>query len=839
MHSLTAEETDRAPTMRPPKVLVVDDEPQVLVALQDLLEDEFDVTVTDEPAHALRLAEQDPDIAVVISDQRMPHMTGTELLSKVRQHSSAARILCTGYADLQAVVRAVNDGKIFAYVTKPWDGADLRIKIHHAADYYRLNHELAYEKQLLNDLLTSIPDAIFFKDAQHRYIKVNHAFLRALQATEANVIGRRLSELMPGQQVAVDIEQLERLILEGAPPRRDDQHLRAPDGSTQSQSTTRAGIRSPEGHVIGLVGISQDITERLRAQDALRVSEERLRLAFLASNSGLFDWNLETGETLYSPTLSSFETPEATALGDFAALEARVHPDDLQRLRDALNAHLERRVPLRGLQLRVQDQSPDEYRWYEISAQAAWNGAGKPIRLVGATSDITERKEQATRAARLDYLALHDELTGLPNRALFATELGRQLNSSQAHEKKLAVVAVDIVRFRHVNETLGRRGGDQLLKEIANRLLAVARSSDLMARFDSNSFVIMVTAVDEESSTAHWVEQVLLPALQQPVAVEGTELSVSAKAGIALFPADGSTEDGLIANAEAALKQAKHSAQPYLFYAPTMNSRVAEKLRLETKLRRALANEEFLLFYQPKIDLRSGEMVGMEALIRWRDPEVGLVPPGAFIPVLEETELILQVGRWVLRRAARQVCEWLEQGGTVPRIAVNVSALQLAQRDFIATLDSMLSDYPQAVNGIDLELTESVLMDDFAGNVEKLRAAKERGLQVAIDDFGTGYSSLGYLSRLPLDALKVDRSFIDQMADDPQQMSIVTAIISLAHSIELKVIAEGVETATQAQLLRLLRCDQIQGYLMARPQPPEDIGKLLGRRFEIPKPGKS
>jgi EAL domain-containing protein (putative c-di-GMP-specific phosphodiesterase class I) len=351
--------------------------------------------------------------------------------------------------------------------------------------------------------------------------------------------------------------------------------------------------------------------------------------------------------------------------------------------------------------------------------------------------------------------------------------------------------------------------------------------------------MIVMTSVEHEASVAHWVEQSLLPALVQPLSIQGIELSLSAKAGLALFPSDGIAEDVLIANAEAALKQAKHSAQPYLFYAPSMNSRVAEKLRLETKLRRALANEEFLLFYQPKIDLKTGAMVGMEALIRWRDPEVGLVPPGSFIPVLEETQLILQVGRWVLQRAAQQISDWMEAGLTVPRIAVNLSALQLAQRDFVATVDSVVSRYPRAASSLDLELTESVLMDDLAGNIEKLRAAKERGLQIAIDDFGTGYSSLGYLSRLPLDALKIDRSFIDNMAEDPQQMSIVTAIISLAHSIDLKVIAEGVETPTQAQLLRLLRCDQIQGYLMARPQPAEDVVKLLGQTFEIPKAVKS
>jgi diguanylate cyclase (GGDEF)-like protein/PAS domain S-box-containing protein len=838
MSAAQRDHSDERKTAPPPRVLVVDDEPQVLVALQDLLEDEFQVTATDKPERALRIVEEDQDLAVVISDQRMPGMSGTELLSKVRDHSDAARILCTGYADLQAVVAAVNEGNIFAYVTKPWDGVDLRLKIHHAADHFRLNHALSYEKQLLDDLLSSIPDSIFFKDREHRYLRVNHAFLRALAATEEEVIGKRLADIWPDSELAEAMEAIERQILDGAPPQRDERHFRARDGSQLASSTTWAGIRSPQGEVLGLVGISQDITERLRAIEALRVSEERLRLAFQASNSGLFDWNLKTGETMYSASLAAFESRGAP-VEDFAALEARVHPDDLQRLRDALNAHLDRRTPLRGLELRARDQN-DEYRWFEISAQAAWNDAGKAVRLVGATSDITERKEHAARLARLDYLALHDELTGLPNRVRFSTELARQLGACQLHGEKLALVTINVVRFRHVNETLGRRGGDHMLRQIGSRVHDVVGASELVARLEGNSFGIVVTGVSEEAAVAQWVEQVLLPAVQQPVSIEDTELGVSAKAGIALFPSDGTSEDALLANAEAALKQAKHSAQPYLFYAPSMNSRVAEKMKLETKLRRALANEEFLLFYQPKIDLRSGEMVGMEALIRWRDPESGLIPPGVFIPVLEETELILQVGRWVLRRAAEQATSWLEAGLAVPRIAVNVSALQLAQRDFVGTLDAMLGSYPTGGAYVDLELTESVLMDDLAGNTEKLRAAKERGLQVAIDDFGTGYSSLGYLSRLPLDALKVDRSFIDNMADDPQQMSIVTAIISLAHSIELKVIAEGVETPTQAQLLRLLRCDQIQGYLLARPQPAEDLAHFLsGHRFEIPKPAKA
>lgn len=822
---------------RPPRVLVVDDEPQVLVALEDLLEGEFEVRTADRPDQALRIAEEDPDIAVVLSDQRMPGMTGDQLLTQLQHHSKATRILCTGYADLQAVVRSVNEGKIFAYVTKPWDGMDLRNKMHHAADYFRLNHELAHEKQLLSDLMQSIPDAIFFKDAQQRYTRVSPAFLQAFGLTAEGVLGKRISEIMPGDGIALDVEAREREILTDGQARRDVLHYRAPGGRLISSSTTRAAMLGADGKVTGLVGISQDISETIRAQEAMRLSEERLRLAFAASNSGLFDWNLETGETLYSVG-AIIEGVGETAVHDFAVLEERVHPEDAGTLRAALNAHFDQHAPLRGLELRVRS-ADGSYRWFEISAQAAWNPAGKPVRLVGAMLDVTERRESDNRLRHLDHLTRYDELTGLPNRALFTTELERELAASQARGERLAVMAVDVVRFRHVNESLGRRAGDAVIQEVARQLQQACRPNDLVARFQSDSFAVMRPGVEQETDAAHWLQQLGTRLAARPILVDGTELTISVKGGIAVHPSDANSADSLVAHAETALKQAKQSPHAYLFYAPSMNSRVSDKLRLETKLRRALANNEFLLYYQPKIALKSGELVGMEALIRWRDPEVGLVPPGNFIPLLEETELILPVGRWVLQRAAEQYTEWQQLGVPVPRIAVNVSALQLAQPNFVETLDAVLARYPAAAAGLDLELTESVLMDDLTGNIEKLSAAKARGLEVAIDDFGTGYSSLGYLSRLPLDALKVDRSFIDNMADDPQQMSIVTAIISLAHSIDLKVIAEGVETPQQAQLLRLLRCDQIQGYLMARPQPAEEVAKFFGKELEVPRPQKA
>ncbi len=263
-----------------------------------------------------------------------------------------------------------------------------------------------------------------------------------------------------------------------------------------------------------------------------------------------------------------------------------------------------------------------------------------------------------------------------------------------------------------------------------------------------------------------------------------------------------------------------------------MNGRVAERLSLETRLRKAIEQNEFLLHYQPKVELKTGRVVGLEALIRWAS-EGKLVPPVQFIPLLEETGLIVEVGTWVLEHAASQFAAWSARGLTPPRIAVNVSPLQLGHPDFVRCIEEVLRKQPLASTGLDLEITESVLMEDLNGNTHKLRLAKEAGLGVAIDDFGTGYSSLGYISRLPIDALKIDRSFVLRMTDDPQEMSIVTTIISLAHALDLKVIAEGVETALQAQLLRLLKCDQIQGYLVAKPQPAEDIEALLSMTFDL------
>jgi EAL domain-containing protein (putative c-di-GMP-specific phosphodiesterase class I) len=312
-----------------------------------------------------------------------------------------------------------------------------------------------------------------------------------------------------------------------------------------------------------------------------------------------------------------------------------------------------------------------------------------------------------------------------------------------------------------------------------------------------------------------------------PFQIDGRELTIFSRAGIAVFPYDGRDADTLFRNAEAAVAKARTSGERFAFYAPELNARVAERLDLESRLRRAVERREFVLYYQPKVDLKTGRIVGLEALMRWNDPDSGIVGPGRFIPILEETGLIIEVGRWALQEATATFADWRARGLNPPRIAVNVSAIQLQHPAFVAEFERICGPVPEAERGLDIEITESLLMEDITGAIGKMEALHRLGLEIAIDDFGTGYSSLAYINKLPIQMLKIDRSFVHGMTADSDGTSIVSSIIGLAQGLRLKVIAEGVETEEQKQLLTELRCDQIQGFLFGRPMPREAVEALL------------
>ncbi|MBI2748061.1 MAG: EAL domain-containing protein [Burkholderiales bacterium] len=446
--------------------------------------------------------------------------------------------------------------------------------------------------------------------------------------------------------------------------------------------------------------------------------------------------------------------------------------------------------------------------------------------LTELAGDLSFALDHLEKEAKLNYLAYYDSLTGLANRTLFHERLEQLIHAAASRQSKLALVFLDIERFKVINDTIGRAAADELLKQIVERFVHCSGGPDRLARISGDRFAVVIPEVSAEDEVARRIEQRRAECFGPPYHIAGTELRLSARIGIAIFPNDGSDADSLFRNAEAALKRAKETNERFLFYAQQMTERVSEKLALENKLRRALEKDEFVVEYQPKRDLETNHIAGLEGLIRWRSPDRGVVPPAQFIPLLEETGLIIEVGAWVLRRAVVDYGRWLAQGLAAPRVAVNVSAIQLRQRDFVDVVRSSI-EQGASPPGIDVEITESILMEDVNGNIRKLKEIRALGVNIAIDDFGTGYSSLGYLAKLPVQSVKIDRSFIVTMLNDPDSMTLVQTIISLAQSLRLKVVAEGVDAEEQAKFLRLLRCDEMQGYLFSRPLPFDGIAALL------------
>ncbi|TVT53175.1 MAG: EAL domain-containing protein [Sedimenticola thiotaurini] len=440
--------------------------------------------------------------------------------------------------------------------------------------------------------------------------------------------------------------------------------------------------------------------------------------------------------------------------------------------------------------------------------------------LTELASDIAFAIDHIDKQERLNYLAYYDVLTGLANRSLFLDRLTQYMHSAISSGHKLALGMIDVERFKNINDSLGRSAGDSLLIQVAEWLTQFVQDANLLARIDADHFVFVVPEIKTDNNLAMLVEKLLTAFQEHSFELNDAMFRISIKIGIAVFPDDGENIDTLYAYAEAALKKTKQSGNRYLFYTQRMTASVADRLGLENQLRRAIDNEEFVLYYQPKVNLMSGKVSSVEALIRWNDPLTGLVPPGRFIPILEETGLIFEVGRWALRQAVTDWLRWRNAGLQAVRIAVNVSALQLHNLNFIEELKEILSIDSDVADGVELEITESLIMQDIEHSTSCLEAVRALGIKIAIDDFGTGFSSLNYLSKLPVDTLKVDRSFVIEM-DTPEGLALVNTIIVMAHALKLNVVAEGVETEHQMRQLLSLNCDEMQGFLFSKPVPVE------------------
>jgi diguanylate cyclase (GGDEF)-like protein/PAS domain S-box-containing protein len=449
---------------------------------------------------------------------------------------------------------------------------------------------------------------------------------------------------------------------------------------------------------------------------------------------------------------------------------------------------------------------------------------GEVVEVVGSSIDITGRLKAEEENK---YLAYYDTLTDLPNRIMFNKHLNVYLNEAKHTRRMMAVILLDIDRFKNINDSLGHSIGDQLLQGVAERLKRCLSKDELVARMSGDEFILLLPHVDNQNQVIKKIHKII-KSFKQPLMFDDHEFYITISLGISQFPADGEEIDSLVKNAETAMYRAKEQGRNnYQLYSPAMNERAFEKLALENSLRKSLKRKEFFLHYQPRINLDTGQFISMEALIRWKHPDLGLVSPAEFIPLAEETGLIIPIGEWVLRTACAQNKEWQEAGLPPMRVAVNISARQFHLDNLIKTISNVLKETGLEPEFLELEITENSIMQDTELTVSLLHEIKEMGVKLSIDDFGTGYSSLGYLKSFPIDTLKIDKSFVRDITTNPDDAAIATSIITLAHSLNFNVIAEGVETVEQFSFLKEQLCDQIQGFYFCRPLPAEEFARVI------------
>jgi diguanylate cyclase (GGDEF)-like protein/PAS domain S-box-containing protein len=562
----------------------------------------------------------------------------------------------------------------------------------------------------------------------------------------------------------------------------------------------------------------------------LRKSRERLANAQRLARMGSFQIQLPSWAIEVSDELLEIYGVAPDATLTVGRLVARVHPDDRNAVGETFRRCAEDGTPIH---VDHRSQSQDGERVLHTQARLVLGEDGGPAVIEGTVQDVTER----TRAEeQIRFLAHHDSLTGLGNRRLFKERLAQALSQARRTGRRAGVLFLDLDHFKRINDTLGHSVGDALLQGVAGRLVASLREGDTVVREDTptaisrlggDEFTILVAPIDDVQNLAR-VARRILEALAQPFHLSGHEVVIGGSIGITAWPDDGDDVELLLRNADTAMYHAKEQGRNnYQFYAASMNAVALRRLILEGKLRRALEQDEFEVHYQPKIALASGRTCGLEALVRWRDPELGLVLPGDFIPIAEETGLIEPLGEWVLRAVCREIAAMRARGIAVPPVAVNLSLHQLRSGRLVEQVRAALASAGVLPAQLELEITESVLMQDAAPVVAALETLRADGHPVSIDDFGTGYSSLSYLRRLPVDALKIDRSFIRDIAEREDDAALTESIIRMARALRLRVVAEGVETEAQKALLTRFACDEIQGFLVARAMPLAEIEARL------------
>ena len=831
-------------------VLLIEHEPADALLIQQALAETADCTFRVEWANCLSVALERfgrGGIDVVLLDLSLPDGNGIEAFDRVfRAAPSILILVLSGASDDEtaqlAMQRGAHDHFSKAHIDAYWLPRALRYVIERKLS----KDALGFSEARFRAISDAAPLGIFVSDGQGLCVYTNAAY--------HDISGLSLDETLDSKwTTAIHPDDRQRVLTEwrdaamGQDPFQTEYRFQRKDGSIVWTRVSSAPMLDGT-QMSGRVKTVEDISERksadsvlIAAEEALFEEKERAQVTLNSIGDAVLTTNL-AGQVSYlnraaeKMTGWSWEDSMGKPLAEiFHIIDGTTRHVVLNPAQRAIDENkavglstdcvLIRRD---GFELAIEDSSAPIH-----------NRQGGIIGAVIVFHDISESRFMALK---MTHLAQHDFLTGLPNRALLTERLSQAIGLARRHHKQVALLFLDLDHFKHINDSLGHAIGDLLLQSVAARLVDGVRTTDTVCRQGGDEFVILLAEVEKQQDAAY-VAETLIAAFAVPHVIDGHELHVTLSIGISVYPDDGHSNDNslqnadsLMQNADTAMYHAKETGRNnYQFFRADMNTRAVHRLLVESSLRRALKQNEFLLHYQPQIELFSGVMTGAEALIRWQEPELGLVSPGQFVPIAEECGLIIPIGRWVLREACRQVKVWLDAGLRAVPVAVNVSAVEFRHKNFVEGVELILNETGLPSRYLELELTETIIMHDPVVSEAILQSLKAMGVMLAIDDFGTGYSSLSYLKSFPIDTLKIDQSFVRDIATDADGATIVSAVIGMGKSLNQRVIAEGVETQGQLDFLLSRQCEEGQGFQLSHPVPAEDFARLLLKADSNPK----
>ncbi len=721
---------------------------------------------------------------------------------------------------------SLRDGRIFDRYSAPMFGVDGRYygRVWYFRDITerkRAEEDLRSEKTFTENALNSLSDVFFIFDFNGKFLRWNKKLNTVLGYSDADISSMQPVDFFLKEDVRRVLEAIEMAVRNGYAGL--EARVLTKDGRNIPYEFSGTLLKNLEGKPVAICGIGRDITERKQAEEMMQNLRHHNELILNSTGEGIIGLDFQGNHTFINPSAAGmlgYESKEligkhSHAIWHHSIDDGSTYPEDkcpiYATLKDGSVNHNVR----------------DEVFWRKDGTNFSVAYSSNPImdegKIIGAVvnfRDITERKKMAEK---LQYLAYYDSLTDLPNRNLFFDRVNQAIARAEYTSRIVAVLITNIDRFKSINDTYGSEIGDRVLKEIAGRLSTSVRKGDTIARLSNDEFGIALLDVAHADDIVMVLEKIIKD-ISYPLKVDRDELVLTFSTGVSLYPNDGKSASELLKAAGLALGTAKKERmKPYQFFTEDLNIKASELILMEKGLHKAITKKEFILHYQPYWDINTKKMVGMEALIRWQSKDKGLVPPGKFIPVLEDTGMIIEVGEWILREALRQVKEWQNNGYPVVPVSVNMSLVQFRQKNLAEMVKRIMGEFGFYPSHLTLEITESAFMQDIEFTRSVLTAMKEIGCSVSIDDFGTGYSSLAYLKRFPVDNLKIDISFIREVVRDPDSASIVMAIINMAHTLNLKTIAEGIETEEQWNFLRLLRCDMGQGFYLSKPLPAVEI----------------